>query len=111
MHVYRFQYGKNVGKSLAGGVIDGSTYASTKKFAGEVIPRKISTEWMANMRIVSDVLSKKEADDAFKLAAGQKITMNIQEYREFLFSLSARKKLPLYEIYRRMCGLQGTFFS
>ncbi|GFQ75415.1 uncharacterized protein TNCT_189941 [Trichonephila clavata] len=45
-------------------------YASTKKFAGEVIPRKISTEWMVNMGIVSDVLSKKEADDAFKLAAG-----------------------------------------
>ncbi|GFS46860.1 uncharacterized protein TNIN_251391 [Trichonephila inaurata madagascariensis] len=45
-------------------------YASTKKFAGEVIPRKISTEWMVNMGIVSDVMSKKEADDAFKLAAG-----------------------------------------
>ncbi|GFT71829.1 uncharacterized protein NPIL_510941 [Nephila pilipes] len=81
------------------------SYASTKKFSGEVIPRKISTEWMVNMGVVSDLMTKKDAEDAFRKAAGQKITMNILEYKEFLLSLSTKKKLPLYELYRRMCGI------
>ncbi|KAF8763463.1 hypothetical protein HNY73_021648 [Argiope bruennichi] len=80
-------------------------YATTKRYSGEVIPRKISTEWMSNMGVVGDLLTEKDADVEFKKAAGSKITMNIVEYKEFLINLTLKKKLPYYEIYRRMCGM------
>ncbi|GBM38739.1 hypothetical protein AVEN_252926-1 [Araneus ventricosus] len=80
-------------------------YATTKRYSGEVIPCKISTEWMSNMGVVGDLLTEKDADTEFKKAAGPKITMNIHEYKEFLITLTIKKKLPFYEIYRRMCGI------
>ncbi|CAL1268812.1 unnamed protein product, partial [Larinioides sclopetarius] len=80
-------------------------YATTKRYSGEVIPCKISTEWMSNMGVVGDLLTEKSADTEFKKAAGPKITMNIHEYKEFLIALTIKKKLPFYEIYRRMCGI------
>ncbi|GIX91098.1 hypothetical protein CEXT_349121 [Caerostris extrusa] len=45
-------------------------YTKTKRRAGEVIPRKTSTEWMCNMGIVGDLLTEKDANDSFKKAAG-----------------------------------------
>ncbi|GIY70061.1 uncharacterized protein CDAR_488911 [Caerostris darwini] len=45
-------------------------YTKTRRRAGEVIPRKTSTEWMCNMGIVGDLLTEKDANDSFKRAAG-----------------------------------------
>ncbi|XP_035209301.1 uncharacterized protein LOC118183803 [Stegodyphus dumicola] len=80
-------------------------YAKTKRHAGEVIPRKISLAWMTKVGVVNNLVSEMDADEGFRQAAGSKVTLNAQEYKDFLIDLTIRKKLPFYEIYRRMCGL------